>query len=589
MVTAFFDFNLDNWGIILLILFPALINLGIFLYGIIFLNSNRTNTSFSAFVLLLAFWQLCEGFTRLSLSPEIALEWYRIAGAPSLFMLPFGMLFILRFTGWYRKTHSPLLYSFLFIPAIIFEMIVTARVDTYTVINSNIWNWIIKPDQTPINMIMYLWMAFTSLFIVVLCWLYYFKSKKGNEIKRTQSLLIAIGFTIPILGGIIAEVVIPLFFRANPLPISVSLMTIFSVLSFIAIVKYNFTDYSPRHQWDVIVETLNEGVLIVDNMDRIMYVNKKFCEVMEYKPSDLKGKVANVLFSDNTPKNLIESAITERNNDISGNYEIQLKTKSGEKIWMLISGFPYLDKNERVVGAIGIHTNINHIKQTTAKLEEKIVELRQFFYKAQHDLKTPATTIQGLINLFKEKKEKNAEHLLSLIEKCNYQLLMVIDNISRIEAIMRHNPDVKEIDLENKIKRIIQYISPEDKRIEFKINLSLDSHIHSDKELLNIILRNILDNTTKFSDPKKPTCQTEINCERKNGIVEIRITDNGQGIPERIQDKVFNIFFKGNKSSGIGLGLYMAKCAAEKLGGSISMKSKEHLGTEFIICLPNHN
>lgn len=591
MKPPLFDLNLDNWMAIILTLLPAAINFGIFFYVISFLGNNRTNTAFAVFVLLLGFWQTGEGFTRMSSTDLSAINWYRMCGFPALFMLPFGMLFALRFTGYGKKVRPVLIHTLLFIPAIILEMYFIAGGGKYNVTQSELWNWIIKPEMNVMNWIAYIWMSLISLLMVGIFWhCYIHSSLKVMKTKRSQILLVAIGFSIPTVGGIAAEVIPTLFTSADPIPISTTSMTAFSVLSFIGMIKYNFSDYSPKHQWGSIIETMNEGVLIVDNLDRIMYVNKKFCEVMGYKRAELIGKVANEYFSeDSFHKKLIESAIIERNKEVSGNYEIQLRNKAGEKVWMLISGFPYLDKNGRVIGAIGIHTNINHIKQTTVKLEEKVSELRHFFYKAHHDLKTPATTIQGLVNLYKDKKENSAEHLLFLIEKCNYQLLMLIDNISRVEAIMSYNPTVKEIDLDNKIKTIIKYITPEDKRVEFKVSFTLDSKIHSDKELLNIILRNLLDNATKYSDPSKPVCVTEIACEKKNGHVEIRISDNGQGIPDIVQDKVFNMFFKGNRSSGIGLGLYMAKCAVEKLGGSIAMKSKEHFGTEFTICLPTLN
>jgi len=66
------------------------------------------------------------------------------------------------------------------------------------------------------------------------------------------------------------------------------------------------------------------------------------------------------------------------------------------------------------------------------------------------------------------------------------------------------------------------------------------------------------------------------------------VKDNGQGIDEEHQDKIFNIFFRAHfTSQGSGLGLYIVKEALEKIGGSIEVTSKVQKGSEFKICLPD--
>jgi len=122
-------------------------------------------------------------------------------------------------------------------------------------------------------------------------------------------------------------------------------------------------DYSPRHQWESVVEKMSEGLLIVNNDDEIMYANTMFCELLGYKFEDLKGKVAHLLFFDESQQHeLIKSAIEDRKNKISGKYDIQLKDSKGRKIWFSISGSPYIDNNAEVIGSIGIHTDINTLK-----------------------------------------------------------------------------------------------------------------------------------------------------------------------------------------------------------------------------------
>src|SRR5690606_29195843 len=73
-----------------------------------------------------------------------------------------------------------------------------------------------------------------------------------------------------------------------------------------------------------------------------------------------------------------------------------------------------------------------------------------------------------------------------------------------------------------------------------------------------------------------------------NKEVKLTISDNGLGMAPQIQDKVFNMFFKGNNlSPGSGLGLYMVKSASYKLGGKVSLKSVVNKGTSILVYLPD--
>jgi two-component system, sensor histidine kinase len=115
--------------------------------------------------------------------------------------------------------------------------------------------------------------------------------------------------------------------------------------------------------------------------------------------------------------------------------------------------------------------------------------------------------------------------------------------------------------------------------------------ISNDKTRLKIILNNILANAIKYQK-KIPGHRPRIKISSKhhrNRIV-IDIEDNGEGIHPEIQSKIFNMFFRGNHSSkGSGLGLYIAREAAEKLNGNISVQSEYGKGTVFSLELENRN
>ena len=163
-----------------------------------------------------------------------------------------------------------------FVPSIICLMLILTRQDQHNLEVSEHWFWVVKPEPTIANFVIYGWLSLNALMMLTLLWLGYLKASTAQ---RNQSLLLAIGFTLPLVGGIIAEAVFPLLFNLDYIPILTPLITTFTIAAFLSL-KNNFLDYSPRHQWDQIVENMNEGILIVNSEGYIMYANKMFCEML---------------------------------------------------------------------------------------------------------------------------------------------------------------------------------------------------------------------------------------------------------------------------------------------------------------------
>ena len=89
-----------------------------------------------------------------------------------------------------------------------------ARLDKYTIVKSEQWNWIANPESTPVTNSIFLWMSGIGLLMLVLLWLYYFKERAQIE-KKIQALLVAVGFSIPFVGGLTTELIFPLIFHID--------------------------------------------------------------------------------------------------------------------------------------------------------------------------------------------------------------------------------------------------------------------------------------------------------------------------------------------------------------------------------------
>lgn len=363
-------FNLDfsRWEVIMLCLVPAMINLGIYFYSSLAFQRNKTNNYFSLFVLLLGIWQMAEGFVRMSRTATAAHQWHMISSIFVVFVTALGIKFVLSFTKWNKKISRNIRSMLFFLPPIIFFILIETGFEKFSIVGSKNWYWIANPEISFVTIVMFIWSGTCALLMVFMLWLFFVKSQK-NTIERKLAFLFASGFTIPIIIGLTVEAILPLVLSYDDIPVTVSLMTCFSVTVLIAIKKYKLLDFSPKHQWEQIIKSMNEGILITDNDDRIMYANNTYCDILGYSLSEMKGKIANELFLEPEQRAQIQDFIHERKNKKSGQYELQMKKKSGEKIWMMISGSPYLDINGNVIGSIGVQTDVTHLKETLKKIE----------------------------------------------------------------------------------------------------------------------------------------------------------------------------------------------------------------------------
>jgi signal transduction histidine kinase len=127
-------------------------------------------------------------------------------------------------------------------------------------------------------------------------------------------------------------------------------------------------------------------------------------------------------------------------------------------------------------------------------------------------------------------------------------------------------------------------------RLSFGLKVEQNALFFSDKKILHSILQNLVDNSIKYQDLSKQHSFVNIVCQDMDNMIRIIIEDNGVGIVNGAQDKIFDMFYRAHSDSrGTGLGLYIVKNAVEKLGGKIELISSEGIGTKFILSLPNLN
>ncbi len=276
--------------------------------------------------------------------------------------------------------------------------------------------------------------------------------------------------------------------------------------------------------------------------------------------------------------------------------DYRMKNKFGEYRWIRDFGRPFYDLDNTFLGYIGSCYDITENKNNEIKLIELNATKDKFFSIIAHDLKNPVNSIVGF-----------SEHLIDCVEAKNYGQIVDFTNIilqsSRTamdllvnlmewalsqSGRMEFNPEHFKIG--TIINEVIDLLkgSADQKSITLVNSLSYDGTVYADKSMIGTVIRNLISNAVKFTNPSgKITVSSEVKMDE----LIISVTDTGIGIPQERIDKLFkiseNISTQGtNKEKGTGLGLILSKEFIEKHNGKIWVESTVGVGTTFKFSLP---
>ena len=220
---------------------------------------------------------------------------------------------------------------------------------------------------------------------------------------------------------------------------------------------------------------------------------------------------------------------------------------------------------------------------------EREIAWREMAKQIAHEINNPLTpmklSVQHLQRAWIDKRENFDE----FIDRITKTLIDEIDNLSLIAlefsnfAKMPHAIN-QRLDLVSKIQNVVNLFSNNEVEFEVHLNNIETVEIYADKEQISRVFINLFKNAVQ-SVEKGVIPRIIIDMLHYDQFVEIKVKDNGKGIPAEVQEKLFRPNFT-TKSSGTGLGLAIAKKIVEDAGGKITYETSDNRGTTFIIVLP---
>ncbi|MGZ4996077.1 MAG: ATP-binding protein [Methylobacter sp.] len=246
-------------------------------------------------------------------------------------------------------------------------------------------------------------------------------------------------------------------------------------------------------------------------------------------------------------------------------------------------------------------------------LEQYNEELKDFSYIVSHDLRAPMINVQGFVNelgfsLNDLRNVLDAE-MAHIPEQKKAALLEILDEdiptstrfitggvakmnqllagILKISRLGRQELNIGVVDTQHLVNDNIEAIKYQSDQARAEFQVSLLPPVEADPYLLAQIFANLLSNAVKYLDPTRPG-KIELWADEQDDHVQFFIRDNGLGIPEKDQKKIFEMFRRGSNHAveGEGVGLNYVKSAVKLLGGTISLESVAGQGSSFSFTLP---
>ena len=333
-----------------------------------------------------------------------------------------------------------------------------------------------------------------------------------------------------------------------------------------------------RREFEIIAENMSEGLLLTDINGNIITHNKGTEKFFDVTGSIDGSNILTVNRSEIFRK--IFNDITEK--------------KHGEEVLSLggrfydITANPVYDENNAVCGAVVLIVDITE-KENREKLR------REFTANVSHELKTPLTSISGISDMLMNGivASDDIKGFARDINKESARLISLVNDIIKLSELDEggaDNDEAKKVDLAEISSEVAKRLEPVAEKKGVVINTAGENaEITAGESLVFEMIYNLCDNAVKYN---KENGTVTVTTGVSDGAPFVSVKDTGIGIPSECTDRIFERFYRVDKSrskesGGTGLGLSIVKHIAMSLGGEITVDSTPEVGTNITVVFKN--
>ena len=329
-----------------------------------------------------------------------------------------------------------------------------------------------------------------------------------------------------------------------------------------------------QEEFATITENMSEGFLVIDQETQVLSYNSAALRLLR---GSVEGPAPDTAFALNREagfRRCVEDALAGRRRE-------ELLEKDSSCRQVIASP---VEQDGAIAGAVLV------VLDVTEKEQRESLR-REFTDNVSHELKTPLTSILGTAEILQNGlvKPEDVSHFAGNIHREAGRLIGLVNNIIKLSRLDEGGPTTtwENVDLYQTAKSALDRLSAAAEQRQVTLELRGEPvQIHGVPQIVDEILYNLCDNAVVYNRPGGKVCMT---VEDTGKSARVMVEDTGIGIPQEVQSRVFERFYRADKShsaGGTGLGLSIVKHGAAYLGAKVTLESEEGKGSTFTLIFP---
>jgi len=380
---------------------------------------------------------------------------------------------------------------------------------------------------------------------------------------------------------------------------------------------FNIKATESEERLKIIINGMNDGVFDFNPSAGIVYYSYSFKKMLGFENDDFPDTLQtfNNLLHPNDEASTWEVFRRYQRKETDAYHNIfRLRHKNGDWVWILSRGIGFWNEAGEMIRLIGTHMDITEHKKREEELKQVNSDLETFTYIASHDLRSPLVNLKGFADelqfsldkikpiifrlksglseeeqkIISQSMDEDIPEALRFIEKSTDRMDTLTTAVLNLSRIGKRQYHFETVDMDAIVRKCIEAQTYEINHKDTQVTCHSLPSIVSDVLAIEQIFSNLIENAVKYLDNSRPGIIT-ISAEENAVDIVFAIQDNGRGIAEMDQNKIFEMFRRARNTEdvrGSGMGMSFVKATLRILGGSIWFQSSLGVGTTFYIRLP---
>ena len=321
--------------------------------------------------------------------------------------------------------------------------------------------------------------------------------------------------------------------------------------------------------------------------NRYVMANQSMADVLGYEsPAALQRDVSDVsedVFVDEARFDEYKTALRE--GEAIENFEYRVQRRDGEVRWVSDNAKPLYEEGA-CAGFRGGVIDITELKEYEDRLETRNEELEALNRVVRHDISNDMQIIRSWAERLETIVGEDGERAIENILTTSDHIISLTDDAREFVETLTgpEEPEIEPIPLAELLSYELERQRDAHEDATFRLTTEIPSVDVEANEMLSSVFRNLLGNAVQHNDTDDPT--VEITCAVRDETVEIRLADNGPGVPDDRKEEIFGKGAQSIDSDGTGIGLYLVNQLVSNYDGDVWVEDNEPRGAVFVVQLP---